>query len=319
MDDPGSRAADLAYGPAQKAFGAFPAFDPEDGVTVFAPEARGAGHWVGCPSVFYDPASETVLLTYRQRRRRGEPLDRGWRCAVAESTDGISFRYLWAVENHELGSTSMERFCLHRDEHGRYRLYTSYEHPDDGRWRIDVLEAAAPDAFDVTAARTVLTPTATGTAAVKDPYVVRVGPAYLMYVSTFLADDGPAPTCLAISSDGLSFRWIGETLGVGTGWDRHQTRLSGIVRAGGVYVGLYDGAASAAEDTEERLGLAVSLDLRHWVRLTVDGPVLVSPHATGSLRYADALELDGEWWIYYEYARADGSHELRLNRVPAAS
>ena len=211
----------------------------------------------------------------------------------------------------------MERFCLHRDEHGRYLLWTSYEHPDDGRWRIDVLEADAPDAFDVARARTVLTPSQTGTAAVKDPYVLRVGPAYRMYVSTFITEDGPAPTCLAISHDGLSFRWLGETLAVGSGWDAYQARLSGVVSADGVFVGLYDGAASAADDTEERLGLAVSLDLRRWERLTVDGPWLVSPHASGSLRYADALLLDGEWWIYYEAACADGSHELRLNRVAA--
>jgi len=51
--------------------------------------------------------------------------------------------------------------------------------------------------------------------------------------------------------------------------------------------------------------------------MSVDEPWLLSPHASGSLRYPDVLERDGEWWIYYEYARADGSHELRLNRVPA--
>jgi hypothetical protein len=34
------------------------------------------------------------------------------------------------------------------DPHGRYLLYTSYEHPHDGRWGIDVLEETSPDAFD---------------------------------------------------------------------------------------------------------------------------------------------------------------------------
>jgi hypothetical protein len=41
----------------------------------------------------------------------------------------------------------------------------------------------------------------------------------------------------------------------------------------------------------------------------------VSPHATGSLRYLDALDLR-ERLLYYEYARPDGSHELRLSRLP---
>jgi hypothetical protein len=90
------------------------------------------------------------------------------------------------------------------------------------------------------------------------------------------------------------------------------------VRAGPVFVGFYDGAASPAEDTEERLGVAVSSDLVLWRRLTEDEPWVVSPHATGSLRYLDALDLGDELLLYYEYARPDGSHELRLSRLPRA-
>jgi hypothetical protein len=297
---------------------AFPRFDPEDGVTILEPGGSGPGHWVGCPSVLVDAERGSTLLVHRRRRPRGgEPPDRGWECCIAESADGVRFDELWSVRKEQLGSTSLERFCLRRDPAGGYLLYTSYEHPDDGRWRIDVLRADAPDGFDPAAATTVLTPAGTGTAAVKDPYVVRHGDGWLMYVSTFLTDAGPAPTCLAASEDGVAFRWLGETLPVGTGWDRYQARLSAIVRAGPGFVGFYDGAASAAEDTEERLGLAVSTDLRRWERVTADGPWLVSPHATGSLRYVDAVEREGEWWLYYEYARADGSHELRLSRVRA--
>ena len=54
-----------------------------------------------------------------------------------------------------------------------------------------------------------------------------------------------------------------------------------------------------------------------WQRLSVERPWRASPHASGSLPYLDALELEGEWWLYYEYARPDGSHELRLSRTPA--
>ena len=294
-------------------------FDPEEGVTVLAPDAPGPGNWVGCPSVLVDPVRESVLLTYRRRRPRGgPPPDRGYECAVAESRDGVRFTDLWTVKKEAFGSTSLERCNLQRTDEGRYLLYVSYEHPEDGRWRIDVLEASTPDAFDPAAARTVLTPAGTGTDAVKDPSVVRDGDTYLMFVSTFLTAAGPAPTCLAVSDDGIRYRWLGVSLGVGSGWDRYQARLSGIVRAGSAWLGFYDGAASPAEDTEERLGLARSDDLRRWERLSVDRPWLVSPHASGSLRYADVLERDGTWWLYYEVARADGSHELRLSRVPAA-
>jgi hypothetical protein len=122
-----------------------------------------------------------------------------------------------------------------------------------------------------------------------------------------------------VSRDGVRFDRRGTVLDVGAGWDRYQARLSAVVRDGDGYLGLYDGGASPDEDTEERLGLARSQDLRTWERLSADGPWLVSPHASGSLRYADALERGGERWIYYEYARPDGSHELRLSRYSSSS
>jgi predicted GH43/DUF377 family glycosyl hydrolase len=286
-------------------------FAPGDGVTVLEPETPGRGHWVGAPSVLDE--GDRILLAYRLRRPRP---DRGYECRVAESTDGVRFTDLWSVRKQALRSASMERFCLRRADDGRYLLYTSYEHPEDCRWRIDVAEAGTVPELDVARAITVLTPAATGTAAVKDPVVVRAGDEWLMFVSTFLTDAGPAPTSLAVSSDGIHFDWRGTVFDVGDGWDRYQARLSAVVEVDDGFAGLYDGAASAAEDTEERLGLAVSRDLRTWERVSVAGPWLVSPHASGSLRYADVLARDNEWWIYYEYARADGSHELRLNRVP---
>jgi hypothetical protein len=37
--------------------------------------------------------------------------------------------------------------------------------------------------------------------------------------------------------------------------------------------------------------------------------------AGGSLRYLDAVSVGDELWLYYEYARADGAHELRVSKV----
>ncbi len=64
--------------------------------------------------------------------------------------------------------------------------------------------------------------------------------------------------------------------------------------------------------------MAVSYDLSHWQRLTPDGPWASAPHGTGSLRYMDVVPLEDELLFYYEYARPDGSHELRMNRVKSA-
>jgi hypothetical protein len=188
-------------------------WSPETGVTVLEPDGAGRGHWVGAPSVLDD--DDRVLLAYRKRRPRGEPNDRGYECCIAQSTDGVHFADVWSVTKDRLRSASMERFCLRRDRAGGYLLYLSYEHPDDGRWRIDVCSADAPDAFDVSDARTVLTPEATGTAAVKDPWVVRAAGQFMMFVSTFLTDAGPAPTSLAVSDDGVDYEWLGTVLDVG--------------------------------------------------------------------------------------------------------
>jgi hypothetical protein len=61
----------------------------------------------------------------------------------------------------------------------------------------------------------------------------------------------------------------------------------------------------------------VSGDLWTWRRVSTEGPWVVSPYASGSVRYVDAMILNGEWWIYYEMTRPDGAHEMRLARLPA--
>ncbi len=294
----------------------FPRWNPADGVTIREPDGDGPGNWVGCPSVIRDRGR--ILLCYRRRRPRGELDDRGYECCIAESADGVRFTDVWSVRKAELAAASMERFDLHRDDDGRLLLYLSYEHPEDGRWRIDVVAAPSVEELDVSRRQTVLTPAGTGTHAVKDPVVVRRGDDYLMFVSTFLTPAGPAPTSLAVSRDGLRYEWRGTVLDVGAGWDGYQARLSAIIPVAGGFAGLYDGSAGPAEDTEERLGLARSPDLRRWERVSTEEPWLVSPHASGSLRYPDVVEVDDEYWIYYEVARPDGAHELRVNRVAAS-
>jgi hypothetical protein len=44
-----------------------------------------------------------------------------------------------------------------------------------------------------------------------------------------------------------------------------------------------------------------------------------STHATGSVRYVDALVVGGTVLYFYEYARAALAHELRHAAVPLAA
>ncbi|MFZ5825314.1 MAG: hypothetical protein ACOY94_13445 [Bacillota bacterium] len=317
---------------AGKQHGTAPFWNPEEGVTILQPEVPTQGYWVGCPSIIYDADRNSYLMTYRRRRPRGLGAERGWHCAIAESTDGISFADIWALHKDQLTTPSMERFSIVKDG-GRYLLYLSYVDPADNRWRIDMLEASSPDQFNVARLRRLFDGANTGTEGIKDPHVFKVGPLFHMLASfasvpkqampgmhatadIYNTGVTTSPTGLAISRDGLNWEWQGEIMPVGEGWDRYMTRLTCILHNGAAWLSFYDGSAGVEENYEERCGLALSYDLRNWIRVTTDAPWVVSPHATGSVRYVDVLPLAAEIRIYYEYVRPDGAHELRMNRLP---
>lgn len=311
--------------------------DLADSTVVLTPEVDEPGYWVGCAGVLHEPDKGRFLLTYRRRRPRQHPEgDRGYRCAVAVSEDGVAFRDMWAVHKSELASPSMERFSLIDTADG-YRLYVSYVDPADNRWRIDALEADEVDQFDIDSRKEVLTAASTDTEGVKDPYVLRRGPVtYLLASYAAKLPDAAAasaahatadiynvgatthPTGLATSLDGLTFTWHGQVFGVGTGWDRYQARVNSVVPLGDAgFLGFYDGSGGHEENYEERTGLAVSPDLFTWHRLTPDTPWLRTSNGLGSIRYVDAHLIDASWWIYFEVTRPDGAHELRLAVRPA--
>lgn len=309
-----------------------PRFNLDKAIVIREPEAAENGYWVGCPSVFLEPDTGRILMTYRERRPRGAGQERGWRCAIAESTDGIHFTDVWSVRKEELEAPSMERFSLSSDPlGGGYLLYLSYVDPEDNRWRIDVCESDTVDGFDVTRRTAVLTAATTGTEGVKDPHTIRVGPATYLFASFAASRDFDAvqrrgahasadiyatgmtsfPSGLAVSQDGREFDWTADVLSVGHGWDRYQARLTSIVSVGPMFLGCYDGSGSVEENYEEHIGLAGSVDLRHWSSLTPARPWL-NLTTDPSVRYADLVEIDGELSMYYERTRPDGAHELAL-------
>lgn len=321
--------------PHWRFWGLAPRFDPREGITVLEPEQPGPGWWAGACSALFDPPSRTFYLYYRRRKPR--ELGRGTDCYIAVSDDGVHFETLWHLSKDALGSPSIEKGCLARTLDGHWRLYISYVDPADHRWRTDVLEAEAPDRFDPERRWKVFTAEDVGVEGVKDPYLISVGGLYYLFLS--YARSIPVPpereaekhatgdiystgltlsaTALAISHDGLHFEWQGEVLGPVAGrWDAYCARISSLLYTPPVFTAFYDGSRSVEENYEEKLGLAISFDLRHFQRLSVEGPFLVSPHGSGSLRYLEALAVEGEVFYYYEYARPDGSHELRLNRAP---
>jgi hypothetical protein len=304
-------------------------FDPDAGTTVFEPQGKGSGWWVGAPSVFF--TGDAWYLAFRTRRPQPE---RGGLFQVAKSIDGERFEVIASIRKEELGTSSIERGALLRTDEGIWRLYLSYVDPADDRWRIDLIEAASPE--DLTAGSRIPILGAADIAAegIKDPWIARVGDIWHMIVSWAPTPEGASHadmhgtrdiyntgtskslTGLATSKDGLAWEWHGAILEPsGDGWDAYAARINTVYVENGQFVGLYDGSKRVTENYEERCGAAVSTDLRTWARVSVGGPIVGPNGGPGSVRYAEAVQGDGWVRFYYEYTRPDGAHELRTVRV----
>ena len=307
---------------------------PADGETIIAPPGQGTGFWAGAPSVLYDNESSRFYLYYRIRRQR--PI-RGGECFIAESDDGLTFQTIWAATKEDFDSASVERFSLTKALDGKWLLYPSYVDSADSRWRIDIIEADSPGGFDVSQRKKLFIAEDVGAQGVKDPWVMIVNGLYYMLISYAvsigdMSDQDRArmhatgdvyntgltlsSTALAVSGDGHHYEWLGDVFSPRPGaWDAYAARLGCLVPTANGWVGYYDGSASLEGNYEERTGLVQSWDLHTFFRLSHAGPTIVSPHASGGLRYIDAVIFDDQIYFYYEYCRPDGSHELRLNRV----
>jgi len=295
------------------------AFDPSAGTVVREPEGTGYGFWVG-GKVSYDSDSATFALFYRQRH----PLEHGraGRCVIAESSDGIVFEDRWEASRDDLNANSIEEGHVVRSDNG-WRAYVSYEVAGSATWRIDVLEAPALDAFDAQGRRTVLHPGDYGLAWIKDPFVVRREGMWWVYAATnprtgpvVNGDEitaGPLDaTVLAVSHDGLVFpsvRYVFEAPGDGT-WHGNRARINSVFPSSSGYVATFDGGRTFYDNYEEWAGLAVSADGIAFTRIVGDEPWAVSPH--GCVRYVCAVPCGNAIFLYYEYTRADGSHDLRV-------
>src|SRR2546430_974416 len=120
----------------------------------------------------------------------------------------------------------------------------------------------------------------------------------------------------ATSADGLDWIWHGTALSGRSGrWDARGTRVSAVCyaddAAGATIAAFYDGRASAAENFEERTGIATGTEPAA-LAATGTAAAAESPYAGRGLRYLDVLPLgDGRHRLYYEVTRPDGAHELR--------
>ncbi len=283
-------------------------------VVVPAP-GPGPGNWAGAPAALL--ADGVMHLAYRVRRPEGE--GRGVDVVVARSLDQVAFEPVAAISKDLVAAESLERPALARTPDGRWRLYLSCATPGTKHWRVELLEAAGLELLPAAQPRPVLP--GDDRTAVKDPVILRRGWGWEMWACIHPLDDPDATdrmwTNHGVSPDGLEWRWDGVALrprGAG-GWDARGTRVSAVWRRGGAWMALYDGRASAAENFEERTGLATGTS-PVGLAATGEGPVAASPHGRGGLRYVSLVPLPfGGYRLYYEATREDGAHELRTELV----
>jgi hypothetical protein len=290
---------------------------PERGVVAVRPPGTGPGYWAGGPSAVAGDGE--VFLAYRLRRPVGE--GRGYAVEVARSADGQRFETLLRIGKEELAAESLERPALVRTPEGRWRLYLSCATPGTKHWRVEMTEAAHPAEFGTGPRDTILPGDAkTG---VKDPVIRSHGGRWHLWASCHPLDD-PAQadqmtTEYATSADGLAWTWHGTALSGTPGrWDCRGTRVTAVDFGGGTVTACYDGRASAAENYEERTGVATGTDPAALTAVG-DGPRASSPYHGGGLRYLDIVPLPGGGHrLYYEMTQPDGSHALvtELRRAP---
>lgn len=294
------------------------------------PVGTGPGYWAGAPGAFYEPEEGAWYLTYRIRRPRGIAPDRGGETKIARSTDLTNWQEVRAVTKDEFGSASIERCALRRGPCGQWHYFVSFVDPADGRWCISVMRGGSIERLSPAKAEPVFKASALGLEGIKDPWILKRDEMFWMFLSVAL----PTPqttehshetldiyntgqclsaTGLARSADLETWEWQGVIFRPGaSGWDRYCRRINSVIERGAQFLAFYDGSASYVENYEEKTGLANSPDLRQWQTTNPEGPQLTSAHSSGSLRYVDAQIESGQLHLFYECARPDGSHDLRL-------
>ena len=284
-----------------------------DSALVVAPADPGPGSWAGAPSALL--VDGVYYLGYRLRRPVGK--GRGFANVIARSDDGVRFETVATLTKDAFGAESLERPAIAVTAEGTWRAYVSAATPGTKHWRVDVVEAATPEELATAPHRTVLP--GSDRLAVKDPVIVMHGGGWHLWASCHPLDDPHATdrmtTDYATSPDGLDWTWQGTALsGTAGTWDQRGVRAACVLLDRPDPIAFYDGRATAAENWEERTGLAAfeRLNGLATLRPLTDEPVAASTYGAHGLRYVSAVPLpDGGTRLYYEITRADGAHELR--------
>lgn len=285
--------------------------DPAHAEVAIPAPGEGPGFWVGASSAI--EVNGAIYLAYRTR----QPIElgRGQGVIVARSDDGVHFETVDTVSKEYMDAESLERPTLTYTPDGKWRLYLSCATTGTKHWRVELLEADDPSQFSNAERRGILP--GDDKWGVKDTVIQYHEGMWYLWATMHPLDIPEAEDRMisdyATSDDGLEWQWRGTALAPTpeSTWDSRGTRITAVHMSARGVIAFYDGRASAAENYDERTGIAIGEAPDHLESVTRDSPIGQSADGK-ALRYLDLVQLhDGSFRLYYELAKPDGSHELR--------
>lgn len=309
-------------------------FQPESGIVVREPLGEGPGYWCGAPGAYFDHEERCFYLYYRVRVEKAK--GRGIEFRIARGLDGLVFEDIWSCHKSDIGSLSIEGGSIFRLHNGEWAVAYGFVDEQDDRWKIGMLRGPNPSQFNKDTHEVVLAPTIPEIAGVKDPVIVyrdgtfkmimsahRVSlddlnnPALLEISDSIATGLGRSETGLATSKDGRHWQWIGTVLSPAPArWDSFCARVTGVYAGPLGYMAFYDGGRDVSENYEEHSSLAFTEDLTKFWPIEAAAPLYCSPYGTGSVRYVEPLLVNDALYLYYEFTRMDGGHQLRAIKLP---
>jgi len=268
-----------------------------EGETLLEPEGVGHGHWVGAPSVTYDPAGDRLLVHIRHR----DPDERGYTASIHEmDQETLQLQERCSISRHTIGARSLEGGTILAED-GELRWFLSYQHEQEGDWRIQQRQGSDLDSLGEGG----------DDLAIDSPYIHNKDPVVIdgrLYVNSSSRswlrsrieavdiDDGSATEHIPVT-DAANARITGgaaDTLFLDTWPDLPGTDVPNVLWTG-------DERATAGRFDEGSI--------------TVDsGMQFVSPTG-GSVTYPAAERLGEQVYLLWQEETGDGSNVLAGSRI----
>jgi hypothetical protein len=300
-------------------------FEPKKGKTIFIPEGKGSGFWIGASDIIFDQELNKYFLYVRVRNPRPEkgrvtPDDkyRGYKCQIYESNDGIEFELIWEMRKQEIGARSIEKAALLKIA-GKYHIFLSYESPGlIPRWTIVKQIANYPSEFAAQKFEEIIWDIPFFCRfSIKDPIIKKFGDRYFLYIDYIRFKKPWTTTGVLVSKDGDKFTWQGEvfTNTKQCKWARWLIRLTSIIKLEGKFLGFFDGTDKMKNVCDENSGICVGNTPQELAIWSLEEPSFQSEYGKGSVRYLFALKKESKIMIYYEYTESQWEHVLKLKSI----